>query len=792
MQRRDALVPDTATQETTAFARDTASMSESDRQHESGWVRRPRLLRVFLVCGSIVAVLFLVVEAVERIWLSGVSADMLHALHLFRGLAASAMAAILATIVLLRRPHIVPKADTIPSKASTWLRRMQNFSLRIKIVTPMVALSALPAIVTGVISITRFGDALRKDATRRVQFDTRSKAASLQGFLDGVQRDLRFLADMKLVRDLADAHAIGMYERQNALRQDVEREFLVFSQGKRAYYQLRLLGESGMEVVRLNVLDGLPVIVPSDRLQAKQDRYYVRAGLALEPGKIYVSPMDLNVEHGAVEEPARAVLRYACPVFGPTGGRGLLVINVHAEFLLSLVGYLPPEGEAWLVDEHSRYLGYAGSREDGPARFRVDRDRRLSSDHDPGTVKSILECAPEGGTLHTPDRLLSVAPVFPLSSGSGSSWILLVSHARAPLEAPLRHLTVFLSVVLALIVAVAGLTGAMVGRYLAGPVERLRRATREIAASNLSSPTRVDITTGDEVEDLACDFNAMTDQLRQARDKQLAWNKELEQEVARHADRLHELQSGLARADKLASIGQMTAAVMHEVGNPLAAIKTRIQVAEEEGNLCDECKVVLVEVVREVDRLATFLRSFARLSRLRTACTVRLSLADTANGVVAMLAPEIRRRNLTLRFDANPNTPAILGDADQIRQLLFNLILNAADASHPGAEVSVRVEARPFEREGIPPAPGVRIEVADTGAGIAPDVLEKIWTPFFTTKPEGTGLGLAVCRRIVDDHHGTIDVRSHVDAGTVIGVNLRAAAPETARGQGGPDSEANS
>ncbi|MEE9295849.1 MAG: ATP-binding protein [Phycisphaerae bacterium] len=761
-------------------------------------------LRSLGVCLLPITVLFLGYEIVERAWLRSVDPELLHLLRIMRWLCAAVISAALATVLLLRWLHDSSLDEpALPVSTKGWRRRLQHVRVRTKIVVPMVILAVVPTIFVGLFTISSVRTALRTTALQRLEFDAASRVRAISEFLEGVRGDLRFVSELAPVRDLAACLRLTVSratpgaslttgvrgacraEQLNDLRRVAERELAIFAQGKRAYYQVRYLDDTGREVIRLNIDKGQVEIVPPERLQDKSDRYYVTEAVTLEPRQIYVSLMDLNVEHGQVELPHRGVVRYAVRVRGSDGrGCGLVVINLYADYVLSLLAPLPLATEAWLVDNDGTYLGYAGESEARRKLFRLGQGRRLSQDFSPEEASAILEHRPAHSILETSGAFVSSTPIEP-GGGAEGRWTLLVAYPRAPIDTPIRHLTAFLSIVLVVAVLAAGVLGVLTGSYLARPIMRLRRATREIAAGDLSR--HVDVTTGDELEGLASDFNTMTKRLLEARARVSAWNEKLEREVARQTDDLHQLQTALARADKMASIGQMTAGVMHEVGNPLAAIKTKIQVAEEDSTLCSNCQSLCCEILLEVDRLTMFLRSFSRLGKGREPCMEVVSLAEVVQGVTTLVTPELRRRGISLRVASSGETPTIRGDADQLRHLLMNLILNAMEASSHGDEVLVKVcagartlsrtRALSGDREGIlgpaagveerAAAGGVRIEVIDRGSGIPPEIVDRIWDPFFTTRSEGTGLGLSICQKIVEDHRGTIQVRSDAGDGTV-------------------------
>ncbi len=658
-----------------------------------------------------------------------------------------------------------------PREGVSWKRRLQRVSLRTKIVVPMVALAVIPGVAIAIFMISSMRETLRQEAAQRVIFETTSRAKRIHEFLQAVREDLLFLSQLKVIRELAAEQTTGRSERLAVLRREAEREFLIFSQGKRAYYQVRYLNGSGHEVVRLDAEQGLPRIVPVQQLQDKSHRYYVKEALSLESELIYVSRIDLNMEHGQVAVPHQAVLRFATPVLGEEGKPGgLLVINLFAHHLFSLVGPFPLGTEAWWVDENGYYLEYVGASEGKRRRYSLESQRRVSEEYTLEQVSAILRRQQQGQVMETAEALVAFAAISFDSATPDRRLTLIISHPRGPIEAPIRQLTMFLSIVVGVVVTVAAILGLLVAHYLARPVAILRQATGEIAGGNLSK--HVDITTGDEIERLAVDFNAMTDRLREAQEQLATWNVELKQEVARRTSQLHHLQSGLARTDKLTSIGQMAAGVMHEIGNPLAAMKAKIQVAAEDGNLCGECGKVLSDLLQEVDRLAMFLRSFSRLGRLRELRLEDVSLVEVVQDVVTLVAPELRRRGVTLRVTAKRDVPTIRGDADQLRQLLINLILNAMEASRSGGVVLVRVQRMDLSHEVAGPSSAVHIEVVDHGVGMPREIIDKIWDPFFTTKREGTGLGLAICRQIVQDHNGKVHVQSEPGEGTVVSMTF--------------------
>jgi two-component system sensor histidine kinase PilS (NtrC family) len=228
---------------------------------------------------------------------------------------------------------------------------------------------------------------------------------------------------------------------------------------------------------------------------------------------------------------------------------------------------------------------------------------------------------------------------------------------------------------------------------------------------------------------------------------------------------LRRMEQDIKRADRLATVGKLAAGIAHEIRNPLASISGSIQVLAAELDL-DPVNGSLMEIVlRETDRLNALISDFLDFARPAQArpevVDANLLLDETIEMVRHSLPPEPR---VDLRRDFAPEA-FLRADSGQLRQVFLNLLLNAVQAMPRGGRIDVATRR-------VPPAPeqggaeAIEIEVADTGAGIGPEVLENIFDPFFTTKESGTGLGLPVAYRIVENHGGRIAVDSEPGRGS--------------------------
>ena len=233
----------------------------------------------------------------------------------------------------------------------------------------------------------------------------------------------------------------------------------------------------------------------------------------------------------------------------------------------------------------------------------------------------------------------------------------------------------------------------------------------------------------------------------------------------RQRKRQYELASRLEHADQLASLGRLAAGLAHEIKNPLAGIQGAIEILSED-NLDERTGMLYTDMLAELKRVDTTLQTL-----LESARPAPPRLADTRpesllKETVYLLRGGLSRRNVSLRYEIAPGTCNARIDAAKIRQVLINLIQNAAEAVEAGGHIVVR--AGNFPEVGA----GLILAVEDDGPGISADVQGKVFEPFFTTKFSGTGLGLAISKRLVEQHGGSLQVDSVQGKGTTFYIFL--------------------
>jgi two-component system nitrogen regulation sensor histidine kinase GlnL len=241
--------------------------------------------------------------------------------------------------------------------------------------------------------------------------------------------------------------------------------------------------------------------------------------------------------------------------------------------------------------------------------------------------------------------------------------------------------------------------------------------------------------------------------------------------------RVEQLEERERLRDRLAALGEMAAAIAHEVKNPLAGIEVMAGVLKRQLTESPDAQSILRDIIKEAkmaNAIVVEVLDFVRPIRLQVE---RISLADVVRDAISMADSTVPRKRVVVVVDLPEDLPPIQGDPHQLRQLFTNLLTNAFEAL--GGSGLVRISATPLPAEeetsagsDVHAVPMIQVEVADDGPGMPADVMERIFSPFFTTKPQGSGLGLAIVRKIVDAHDGRIDVSAREAGGTRFGVTL--------------------
>jgi len=352
---------------------------------------------------------------------------------------------------------------------------------------------------------------------------------------------------------------------------------------------------------------------------------------------------------------------------------------------------------------------------------------------------------------------------FPIQDGDGVRVGTLalarsLDEAERDLESEARQ------TILALATLVVGLVVAgwcLASVYVRRPLLELVHAMSAVRAGNLSA--KAALQRPDEMGAAVSEFNAMTADLLEARQRLIA-----------EADAREALETNLQRADKLITVGQLSAGLAHEIGSPLLVLNGRARAiaarTDVPAEVCRSAQILADEsdrITRIVDQLLTF-------SRHTVPAISVTALAVPVRDIVELYEPEARRHDVRLEFSCDEALAEANADAGQVQQVVMNLLSNAVRATRPGGHIRVALRGSTFSRGGGEPQASVALTVEDTGEGIPEPLLARIFEPFFTTRPQtgGTGLGLAVVKSIVDAHGGSIAVSTAPGQGTLFTVHF--------------------
>ncbi len=325
-------------------------------------------------------------------------------------------------------------------------------------------------------------------------------------------------------------------------------------------------------------------------------------------------------------------------------------------------------------------------------------------------------------------------------------------------------------------------------RFVEKPIRKLIDATKAVSEMRLERPIEVD--SSEELGELARSFNSMQERLGVAVGELNELTHGLENKVKKRTEQLRTAQDKLIRSDRLASLGQLAASVAHEINNPIAGVLNLSmlmqRILKDDGiprDRVQEFRLYLAQVASETARVGHIVSDLLAFSRRPKPQRGPADVNAIVRSTLSLVGHKMELADIRTEADIAEDLPRVSCDASQIQQVVMNLVLNAAEATAAGGTVSV--STRPSRDGGA-----VVLEVRDAGAGIPPEILPRIFDPFFSTKEDGksTGLGLAVVYGIVHAHGGDVEVESRVGEGSTFRVTIPRTPPDIGAGAAAAES----
>lgn len=300
-----------------------------------------------------------------------------------------------------------------------------------------------------------------------------------------------------------------------------------------------------------------------------------------------------------------------------------------------------------------------------------------------------------------------------------------------------------LAVVFGALAVVLGIAMTVGARVMLRPLQRLRDAATSIAAGDYAQ--RIDVQGAREIADLAREFNAM-------------------------GQAIQERSRELVRTERLATAGKMAAMITHEVRNPLSSIGLNTELLEEElaalpEDRAHEAQSLCRAITTEVDRLTDITEEYLQLARMPTPKLQDESLCRVVRSVVEFVRDQLLTRGVRVALELDDSGPNLSLDEGQIRQVVLNLVRNAADAAAEVEDGLITVSVKPGQGETL-------LVIEDNGTGIDDAIIEQIFEAFVSSKASGTGLGLALTQQIIGDHGGMIEVQNAPSGGAIFSIRF--------------------
>lgn len=543
----------------------------------------------------------------------------------------------------------------------------------------------------------------------------------------------------------------------------LDQEFTSIMQRHPEFLQVKYIDKSGMELARLTRTSKGLLWARQNELHDRSDKYYFRQAMHLSGSYIYVSGLDPNLDKGLAGYPQRLVARLGIQVMGDSGVKGILLINLDGNYIFRRILPLSSAkpGKAMLINSNGTYISYNGTT------FR-EADHKEFYNKFGIRVFSILKDS-QISQKRVKNGYISVLPIrFDYTEGANTWHVAIFESDKEIHSAVLSTMEPYL---LSLIVIFAGIliftmlvSGSIIrkvrhlvsfipkasddeyietgisefdgmGHAIRTMAKKLKKSTMELAELNTGLETRI----AEQVEKIA----GMTE-------KELEYQKQL-----------RDIQAQLMHADRLASLGMISAAMAHEIGNPLAAMKTSLEVLRADIQ-AEEEKEFITMIISQVDRLAAFLRSITKFGAKKDTELKYVNMTEIISEVIQSLINEAQNNHVDFSVNTDDRC-SVFYDEIQVRQVVFNIIMNSIQELKEldGGTIYISTEKQDGQ---------CLLKIYDTGRG-GRDT-DKMFDPFYTTKKEGTGLGLAIVHDIIKSAGWQIKAENKEGAGLMITITM--------------------
>ncbi len=596
-----------------------------------------------------------------------------------------------------------------------------RFSISLKLLLFILPLICLPIATVGYFSFQASVDRVDRLVRHEQMVQVKATANKINDIFYYCRLDLETIAGLPVLEDYHHALAFRLSAEAEFNHDNIVRLFGDFIARTVYYHQIRYIDRHGRELIKVN-RDG-----EVTQLHDQQGDSFFLQTRDMDKNNVFIS------EIVGADSDSELVIHWAKAIFsGLREFTGIVVIDLDFRKIIRMVQQIQVEerGYAFLIDEIGRLIAHP--------RFQPF-SLHLGNYPDESLKKMVLEMMTgvsewRSYIFENEEKVAAFSPI-PIMKWSLAVTIPRVDFRREALAIRTR---VIQAVAITLLFAVAGVT--LLAYYLLKPVRTLVGATNRIAAGDLGY--EIPIQSSDELGDLTRSFNRMVKNLARTQDE-------------------------LVRSEKLISLGRLSAGVAHEIRNPLNAMKGAIvylQRRRSDDLLVGEYTRLVSE---EIDRLSLFVTEFLYFARQSKPKAVPTDINRLILFTQHLFEERARQSDIRFHNQLDPDLPLLSVDPHQIEQVVMNIVINAMDALPEGGDITFlsrmqrKIGASKDSRR-------FRLTVQDNGAGIPADHLKNVFDPFFSTKEDGTGLGLPLSLGIVENHGGHIRISSQEGIGTSV------------------------
>jgi len=596
-----------------------------------------------------------------------------------------------------------------------------KFSISLKLLLLILPLICLPIATVGYFSFHASVDRVDRLVRHEQMVQVRATASEINDIFYYCRLDLETIASLPVLEDYHNARSFRLNAEAEFNHDNIVRLFKNFIDRTVYYYQIRYIDHHGRELIKVRRKGQVKALLD----QSKETFF----NNARDMGKDGIHVSDVVYSSLRTE----FVIHWSKAIFsGLREFAGVVVIDLDYENISRMVKdiHVGDQGYAFLIDRAGRNIAHPRF---GPFRY------HLGNYPDASLKELVLEMMTGASEwkLYSFEGERKVAAFAPIPI---MKWSLAVTIPRDEFrkEALAIRTRVIQVVVITLIFAVAGVM--ILTYYLLKPVRTLVAATNRIAGGDLSH--EIPIQSGDELGDLTRSFNRMVKNLAR-------------------------IQNELVRSEKLVSLGRLSAGVAHEIRNPLNAMKGAI-VYLQRRRISDPLISEYTQIVsEEIDRLNQFVTEFLNFAGQSMPKIEPTDINKLIVSTQILFEKQAGEKGIRFHNQLPPHLPNMDIDPNQIGQVLINVLINAMDAMPDGGDITF--SSRLLQKQGQPDITDqFRITVEDNGAGIPDEHLQNIFDPFFSTKEDGTGLGLPLSLAIIENHGGRLRISSQKDIGTAV------------------------